>query len=128
MTPLRETIERIIREEAAEARIRPVAVMGRSLRKIAIVARRRAIRRVLRETGCTQKDLAKAWGLEEGTVALALRREAPPPAPYDTATAERLRWAHGEARASQILAGRDQRALSDIHAWRRLCAKARAAA
>lgn len=117
--PDRAVVIRIIAEEAAKHLVSADAVAGCSRLRRAEVARNIAIRRILAETGCSERGLAKVWGLEPGTVRLAKHRELTPH-PYDEITADRLAWAHGETRAAQIIAGHDPATLTDLAAWRRV--------
>lgn len=86
-----------------------------------------AMRRIVAETNCTAAALADVWGCEPHTVTIALRQgRQPDPAvsrTYDRWTLERLRWAHGSARAAQIAAGHDPRTNNDLAAWRRVAAR-----
>lgn len=127
-TPDRPSVIRIIQEESYAALISADLVIGRSMAPQAIKARGRAIRRILRETGCSEMELANVWGISGSTVRYAVVRGEKPPAPipapahgpYDLGTAERLAWAHGERRAAEIVAGRDAATQADIAGGRRL--------
>jgi hypothetical protein len=119
--PPRALVERIAREEAIAARVRFSDILtGRDRRSVR--ARRAALRRIKRETDCSTFGLAAVFGCDHGAVldAMAMEPAAPPPTLYDALTVERLRWAHGEARASQIIAGADPRTNADLQAWRRI--------
>lgn len=122
--PDRALVERVIREEASSALISADAVIGRSLDGRAVSARAKAIRRILRETGCSEMGLANVWGISNSTVRQAVRfgKYFGPPATgaYDVETAERLTWAHGAERARQIIAGHDPATQADLAAWRRI--------
>lgn len=118
--PDRKVVERIFREEAEAAREPLEDVLGECNRPNVVVARRRAIKRVLAETECSQEGLAVAWGGSARTIGEASRARTPNSATplYDANTIERLRWAHGEDRTAEIIAGRDAETLADIAAWR----------
>lgn len=118
--PDKSLILRIATEEARKRRVPLDDVLGDCRRRKVVVARRAAIARVAAETGCSLASIARAWGVDAGTVERAVRRN--PLGPYDTATMARLTWRYGPARAAQIAAGNDPKTENDIAAWRRLCA------
>lgn len=131
--PDRSILTRIIREEAASAGVSETDVIQGVRAPAVMAARYAAIRRALKVTTCTQQGLARVWGIDVATIRQAMaevgeKRAYPAPerAPkssgpvYDLNTADRLAWAHGEARAAQIVAGRDPRTESDIARWRAL--------
>lgn len=119
--PSRGDIERIVKEEAAKLSVDWEDVVSPSIVRRVAEARHRAIRRIYRETGCSQMGLANAWGCSGTTVSAALSGGGPPePRDYDWRTAERLRWRYGEARAAQIIAGQDPNTIADLAAWRRV--------
>lgn len=118
--PDKALILRIATEEAKKRRVPLDDVLGGARRRKVVVARRAAIARVAAETGCSMASIARAWGVDAGTVERAMRRG--PLGPYDAATMARLTWQHGPARAAQIAAGKDPNTENDIAAWRRLCA------
>lgn len=119
--PNRSDVERVIREEATACLIEWSAVAGRSLDGRAISARHKAIRRILRETGCSENGLAEVWGLSTNTVRHAVvQTNRPRPSAYDAATVHRLAWAHGEARTARIVDGQDPVTVNDLASWRRL--------
>jgi hypothetical protein len=116
--PIRETVQRIINEEASRHLVSATLVTGASRTARAMVARNAAIRRILAETGCSERGLALVWGLEAATVRRArCWRE---PSLYDDNTLSRLQWAHGVERAASILAGIDPSTIADQAAWRGL--------
>lgn len=82
-----------------------------------IRARRRAIRRVLAETGCSRNGLARVLGVCSDTVDRAAKEF---PSVYDDLTSARLTWRHGFWRARQIMADQDARTRADLAAWNRL--------
>lgn len=115
-------VETVIREECAKVRCSFTDVLNRGQAPNVVAARITAIKRLLRETNCQKRELAEVWGCPESTIYSAIK--SPPPVAYDGLTAERLRWAHGEERAAQIIAGSDWWTKHDTAAWRRLCARA----
>jgi hypothetical protein len=116
LTP--QLVERVIREEARRHRIDFGSVLNVSMRSAAVNARRAAIKRLSALTQCRPHELASVWGCETATIRASLMAGSPPPIVYDALTAERLRWAHGEARAAVIIAGADPMTRQDIAAWR----------
>lgn len=117
-------------------------VMCRSRRREVLRARRAAIRRILLETKCSQVGLSTVWGIGIAAIREALeevgaKRAYAKPAKTlseaqraDEATErlhERLRWAHGDPKAAQIVAGNDPRTRADLAAWRALKSIGRAA-
>lgn len=124
--PDRAVVERIAAEEATAAQVALSLVVGMSREPKAIRARQRAMVRVLKETGCSIDGLASVWGCYPESVRIALgapvkaaRRE------FDPMTRERLRWVHSEARAAQIIEGRDPNTINDLASWRRVIAHGR---
>lgn len=130
LRPSRLYIRRVIGEEALRANVSADDVInlkgqGSAVAKVAMV-------RILGECGCTIGALAEVWGCEPSTVYAAARAAVQPRITisadgkymgwgvYDAATIKRLRWAHGEARATQIIAGRDPKTQADLAAWRRV--------
>lgn len=97
-------------------------------------ARRVAIRRILLETKCSQAGLSAVWGISVQVIRDALaevdaKRAYTRPKTLQQAKKideaverlhERLRWAHGDARAAQIVAGQDPKTNADLAAWKRL--------
>lgn len=122
LTP--KLVSQVIREEARRAGSSFDAVVNLGRRAKDISARTNALQRLMRETGCNREELAEAWGCSERTITNTLNPKPPPIRPRHDQTAERLRWAHGEERAAQILAGRDPATQTDITAWRRIGARA----
>lgn len=118
--PDRRTVARIAAEEATAAGVAPCDVTGMGRSPKVWEARCRAWRRILRETRCSVDGLAAVWGCHSQSIRHALAAPKPPSTTYDASTVERLRWAHGEARASQIIAGTDPRTNADLQAWRRI--------
>lgn len=72
--PDRAKLRSIIAEEAAAADLTFEQVSGRSNRADIVIARARAVRRAITETGCSYKGLSQAWGIAERTVQYAMRR------------------------------------------------------
>lgn len=127
-TPDRADLERILRDEAKAHRISFDTILGTSMRARVVKARRSAICRALAETGCSERGLARVWGLDPSTVSRAARSAGSPRAlAYDEATLAHLAWRYGDARTRQIAAGQDPHTQNDIAAWKRLCARGRAA-
>lgn len=122
--PPRAVVERIAGEEAYETLVSLGAVLGMSRDGRAAAARRRAFRRILRETGCSVEGLAHVWGCHPNSITSALRKERPPrqvsPDLYDAQTRQRLAWRYGEARTAQIIAVKDPWTQRDLAAWDRL--------
>lgn len=123
--PDRAIVERIVREEAASAGLPVMALLGGSKREADTRARHRAILRIREVTGCSERGLAEVWGISDWTVRnagreLGTRVRRPKPS-YDGRTIEALRWAHGEPRTAQIVAGCDPNTIRDLAAWRRVC-------
>ena len=118
--PDRHAVARIAAEEAAAADVKVELVTGMNRSPRAVEARYRAWRRIKRETNCSVEGLAAVWGCYSESVRYALAAREPEPTIYDASTVERLRWAHGEARASQIIAGTDPRTNADLQSWRRV--------
>lgn len=116
--PDRAVVERIVREEAIAGRAKVADVLNASNRVAAKRARTRAIVRIMTETGCSHRGLEKVWGASLKRVA---RRSVHRDTELEITTA-RLVWAYGDARANQILAGKDPNTNRDIAAWKRLCA------
>lgn len=84
------------------------------------MARRRAWRRIITTTGCSKTGLARVWGCEPHSIHYALGQAPPQPGIYVINTTARLRWAHGDARAAKIIAGKDPATNADIAAWNAL--------
>lgn len=131
MAPSRTYVRTVIGQEALAANIHADAVINMD-RGAGVVAKR-AMRRILSETGCTPRELADLWGCEVSTVYQA-RREPSQPTMADTAalsvvtrlggyddfTIQHLRWRYGDARTQQIVAGKDPKTNADLAAWKRL--------
>lgn len=118
--PDRQAIERAFEAEASKAGVPVVDLIVRLHAKTdpkVIRARRRAIRRVLAETGCSRNGLARVLGVCSDTVDRAAREF---PTVYDDLTKARLTWRHGFYRARQIMAEQDARTEADLAAWNRL--------
>lgn len=118
--PSRSFVERVAREEAAAAGVTMSAILAGVGRR-AVAARRKALRRIKRATGCSTYGLATVFGCDHGAVIDALRQDVgPSEGPYDVWTIARLRARHGNERADAIIAGRDPATIADIAAWNRL--------
>lgn len=127
--PDRALVLRVAEEESAATGAKLANVLGMATDGYSKLARRRAMVRIVRETGCTLGGLAVVWGCDRQVVARIVLMGEPTPAKemiYDPDTRERLRWAHGEDREAQIAAGNDAQTNADIGAWRRVCLGARA--
>jgi len=122
MTELtRAYILAVATEEAALACANLDGVLGMAFDGSAKLARRRAMTRILRETACDPRELARQWGCDPCVVYRAQQIGTPPaPREYDPDTARRLQWAHGEGRPAAIIKGVDQKTNVDIATWRRL--------
>lgn len=66
--PDRATVFRIIGEEAARLGAPEVAVINCGQTAAVIAARRSAICRIIRETGCSSVGLAEVWGCDRATI------------------------------------------------------------
>lgn len=130
--PWRECLS-IIRAESEKAGVDADAVvMCQSIDRKVTAARRSAVRRILKEIGCTQAGLSQVWGIGVMAIRAALAEvgekrsyKAAPQSPkpkvretYDDMTRRRLAWKYGDARASQIIAGEDPNTNADIARWR----------
>lgn len=111
--------------EAAGAKVGDVLGMAIDIRSKA--ARRRAMDRIIAETGCSYSALARLWGCDRNIPGRYTRPPATPPVYrraekplYDANTRHHLRLAHGETRAAEIIAGADAQTNIDIAAWRSL--------
>ena len=125
LDPSPEDVERIVREEASARQVSFDEVIGRGARAKAVDARRSAVQRILAETGCSARGVARVWGMSNKAAdnharALEIR------APYDSATYERLVLAHGAARAKQIVLGEDPQTQLDLAKWRTIGSYAQA--
>lgn len=122
MTPAPLThalIREIVSREALSVGVAPSVVIGRSNGRRAVMARRRAVRQIVMQTGCSPSDLAEMWGAETRTITATLTEPAAI-APYDVATMDRLVWLYGPERAAAIVEGRDANTNADIAAWNRI--------
>ncbi len=124
-TLTRAYIERVVAEEIAAAapcsRPRPIDVYSMDLFSGAVMVRRRAFDRIIRETGCTPAQLAQVWGCSVSAIRDRAPRSQPPIVKaYDAATRDRLvsRW--GWAHADAIIRGIDPATIADLDAWRTL--------
>lgn len=115
--PGADVVRRVIAEEAFSHGVSETHVIGRSRRKKAEAARRRAINRIMRETGCSERGLAKVWGISTGTVRRAIRSEL---VGEHAVVFARLSWCYGEQRAKAIILGQDKETAKDLAAWKRL--------
>ena len=120
--PGRQTVERIVREEAKRSNVDVAHVLGASNVLAAKLARTRAMHRITIETGCSHIGLEEVWGSSLRRLARRKLSQG-----YDAPTIERLTWRYGPQRAAQIAAGQDPHTQNDIAAWKRLCARGRAA-
>lgn len=119
--PARSTVLRIATQEADAVGVDVGDVLGMARNGVAAMARRRAMIRILRETGCTPSALARAWGCDRQIPARLIGREPPPRGPiYDAGTRARLRSRHGAERTELIAAGQDAATNADLARWRRL--------
>lgn len=123
----------IIREEAGKAGVDPEAVVM-ACRPTGPVrtALNASIRRIMDQTKCSMAGLSSVWGVGVPAIKAAIweGRERPkreqkggtPPAPDPELERlrQRLRWAHGDAKAHQILSGQDPKTQRDLAAWKAL--------
>jgi hypothetical protein len=112
--PDRNIVARIIREEAAAHGVEPSAVSGASSHRAAHMARRRAVARILAETGCSRLGLSKVWGMSR-QAAQNCAMGGDVRATYDARTAHQFRWLY-PLRAEAILTGRDPNTNADVAA------------
>lgn len=118
--PPRDFVARVAQEEAAAAGVSLSEILSGVGRR-AIAARRKALSRIKRATGCSTYGLATVFGCDHGAVIDALKQEVSPTVgPYDVWTAARLRSRYGNERADAIMAGRDPATIADIAAWNAL--------
>jgi hypothetical protein len=115
-------VRSVAEEEARRSRVSLSLVLGASVLRSAVEARRRAMRRILATTGCTMTALAEVWGCEADSVKRAVQAvsQAGERPTYDSATIERLTWRYGPARTAQIIGGSCPHTNRDIAAWRGL--------
>lgn len=66
-------VERIAQEEADKVGVPVIQVLAMHRRKLAVIARANAYRRILRETGCSLRGLAAAWGCDRVGIRYALK-------------------------------------------------------
>lgn len=130
LRPSHTYVRQVIGEEALRYGVHAEAVINIVRGSHRAVAS--AMRRIIAETNCTKAALADIWGCEASTVTAMLREPEPPRPPLHQARAvdeaierfhDRLQWAHGSARAAQIIAGRDPATNRDIASWKRLGAR-----
>lgn len=126
---LRLEVERVAGVVASGRHVGLDDLLGTSRSPAAIEARHEAMRLILALTGCSQIDLAWAWGCGLATVRRALtdipRRDLPKAPPlrasiYDASTIARLQSRHGAARTLDIINGRDEATNADLASWRRI--------
>lgn len=115
--PDRETVSRIIAEEAERHGVEVRRVIQRDTTAQPTLARHAAIVRILRETRCSEMGLSRVWGISDATVRAAKRSVS---GDYDNNTLRRLVACHGLQRTAQIDAGEDEPTNIDIAAWRNL--------
>lgn len=118
---LKERIREVAAQEAEAEGITFDQVIFMGLGGQAVAARRRAMRRIVRETGCSQLALTEAWGCGRDVVSAALRDTGPKARPcYDDGTIARLISRHGAERATRIAQGNDAATNVDLAAWNAL--------
>lgn len=82
MTPLTaDLVSRVVLQEATAAGTTPTRVLCMAPDSLSVAARRRAFRRLARETGANAGALARIWGCDVSAVARFLRVEDTRPAP-----------------------------------------------
>lgn len=119
--PDHATVLRIATQEAEAACAQVADVLSMSRGGRASMARRRAMVRILIETGCSDSGLAVVWDCDRQVVTRLRDRLEPPPRPvYDPDTLARLNARHGPERTALIATGRDYATIADIAAWRAL--------
>ena len=126
---LRREVERIAGVVAGDRHVGLDDLLGTSRSPAVIEARHEAMRLILAVTGCSQSELAWAWGCGFATVHRAISdKPRPVPAPkqplrasiYDASTIARLHARHGGARTLEIINGRDAATNADVAAWNRI--------
>lgn len=124
---LRRLIERCATEAASKYGAKVADVLGTSRTRECVFARRDAMRSTLSACGCSEYQLAKAWGVDRQTVHRAVAVEEPhrpfsinEGAAADTALRAKLVWLYGAERAAAILAGNDPATQADIRRWNSL--------
>lgn len=126
---LRREVERIAGVVAGERQVSLDDLLGTSRSPAAIEARHEAMRLIMAVTGCSQSELAWAWGCGFATVHRAISdkpRSVPAPkqplrsSAYDAATIARLTARHGAQRTLDIINGRDAATNADVAAWSRI--------
>lgn len=117
--PQAADVERIAREEAARAGITFEQILGAEKRQSFAIMRARqvAFARIVQETGCSGRGLAKAWGFTQRQVHKALKGSF---GVYDAPTVARLTWQYGDERAAAIIAGKDWRTSRGRNLWTNL--------
>ena len=120
MSLTRDLIRAVATEEAACAAATVDDVLGMAFNGRAKHARRRAMVRLMRETGCDPRRLAKLWGCDPSVVFRARNITTPARSEYDADTSLRLQWRHGPERAAAIINGTDLATVRDLAAWRSL--------
>jgi hypothetical protein len=117
--PPRPVVNRIAADEARRSGITLDQILGNGSRQSdeVIAARRRAILRIVAETGCSAHGVALTWGMGREAASKCFRTGADA---YDADTITRLAWAHGAHRAEQIVGGNDPNTQADIASWRTL--------
>lgn len=124
---LKDRIRHVAAQEAEAEGVTSDEVIFMGLNGKAIAARRRAMRRIVRETGCSQLALTEAWGCGRDVVSAALRDTGPNARTcYDDSTIARLISRHGAERATRIAQGNDAATNVDLAAWNTLCRRAAA--
>jgi hypothetical protein len=125
LRPGKDVIERIASEEARRIGVDLGVLLGTGARPANKVmnARRKAMARIVEETGCSATQLGEAWGTDKHAVFRLLDA----PRPYNRATMARLSWQYGSVRGRRIAAGKDPKTINDLSAWKRLGAGRNAA-
>ena len=122
--PPHDVVERIATEEAAEAGARLGDVLSMRLDGRAKLARRRAWKRILRETGCSVSGLADVWGCDRQAIEKAIRKPEKPKGQFPIldepgmGTFNRLAWQYGPERAMRIATRQDEPTNWDVAFWR----------
>lgn len=121
---LKRQIRRCVQSSAERYGVSIEDVLNMTRTRAAVIARRHAIRKLLRYTGCSQAQLAEAWGIDPASVKAAVRDELPlrsfgitEPVAASESILAKLAWQYGANRARQIVAGGDPATQADIEAW-----------
>lgn len=124
---LKRQIRRYAQTSADKYGVDVNQVLGMSRSRAVLIARRHAIRKLIRYTGCSQAQVAEAWGIDPQTVSGAVKDSKPlrqfsinAPVAAEGAVRAKLTWQYGPERAQAILSGNDVATQADIARWNHL--------